>query len=669
MVSRANDIEVLRVQKILVAAFWCACPSHAFAQNDTNLITDDQLPTLSIEANAETVVGEVEHQDFAGRYTRIEGDTLKRTDTGLADVLAFESGVQLQRVGGFGSFSSISVRASSPSQTNIFLDGIRLNGAANAVIDLSAFDLRSLNSVDVYRGAAPLLLGSTNLGGAVNLTSAATGDDFTQVKFTAGSFGTLQSNLSHRQSGQQWHSVTTVDVGRSDNSFELLNNNTTPLNPNDDVREPRNNADVRSFGILSKAGFSHSEQASSDLLFQHTQRTTGVPEFRNNENNVASYEEGRGQLLLSHRNNNFDGWARRHTAFIQWADDHYDDRLSQVGLGAQNFRSQQRVFGASTYWDQFSLGGKWAFTAEARREGFDSEDPFGRDRDINATRNSLSAGLAYTRFAFNDNVIVTPRLRLESHRSDRQGNNLASESMDSGFVFNPELSARWQQTTRLAWTASLGRYFRIPTFSEMFGTQGLVIGNEDLNPEQGINTEISVQWAATKLLNVSATLFHSGRDDTIVTVFDARGIGRNANTGSATIQGFEFETSWSPTSAMKLKTNLTVQDTNNQSNIIAFSGKQLPNQSALSAYVRGEYQAQRYLTLWSELNLAQERFYDLGNFLPAEDATVINVGTQWQRNQWSADFTVSNITDQTIEDFNGFPRPGRSFSLGFSYQL
>lgn len=669
MVLRATDIAVRCALVIWGAALVCVVQTPAMAQSNNTQLTDEQLPTLSIEADAENPVGQVEHADFAGRYTRIDGKTLERTDTGLADVLAFESGVQQQRIGGYGSFSSISVRASAPTQTNMFLDGIRLNGGANSVIDLSAFDLRSLNSVDIYRGAAPLLLGSTNLGGAVNLISATTGDDLTQVKFTAGSFSTLQTNLSHRQSHTRWNTLATIEAGRSDNNFTLLNDNTTPLNPDDDVREQRNNADVRSFGVLGKAGFKHSDQVSSDFLFQHTQRTIGVPEFRNNDNNVASYEEGRGQLHLNHRNNHYAGWARRHNAFFQWANDHYDDRFSQVGLGAQNFRSQQRVVGGSTYWDKFTQGGKLALTAEIRQEDFDGEDPLGQTRDITANRNSVTAGVAYTRFALNGNLLITPRLRIENHHSDRKQNNLASESMNTGAELNPELSAKFQQGQKITWTASVGRYFRIPTFSEMFGTQGLVTGNDELNPEEGINTEIGVQWAPLDTLTISTTLFHSSRDDTIVTVFDARGIGRNLNTGEATIQGIEFETAWSPTKTLEIKTNFTVQDTTNNSDIVAFSGKQLPNQASLTAYVRGDYKIRSQINVWSELSLSQDRFYDLGNFLPAQDATVINLGGQWQRNKLSADLTLSNITDQTIEDFNGFPRPGRSFSLGLSYQL
>jgi len=619
-------------------------------------INEDVLPTLSIEAAPEPQVGEVEHRDFAGRFSRIDGTTLERTDTDLADVLAFETGIQQQRVGGFGSFSSLSVRASTASQTSIFLDGIRLNGAANSVVDLSAFDLRSLNSVDIYRGAAPLLLGSTNLGGAVNLNSAQLANDFTQIKFTAGSFGTLQTNLSHQQSGSNWNTVATVQASRSDNDFELLNNNTTPLNPNDDVREARNNADVRSVGVLAKASYAFTDQISNDVLIQHTQRTTGVPEFRNIDNNQASFDEGRGQLHLSYRDKNFDGWAQKHTVFTQWVNDRYDDRFSQVGLGAQNFRSQQRVLGASTYWDQFIFGGKWALTAEVRREEFESEDPLNRgpEREIEASRNSITGGFAYTRFAFDDNLIITPRLRLENHNSDRSGNSLTSLSDDGDVTVNPELSTRWQQNESLAWTASVGRYFRIPTFSEQFGNQGLVTGNEELNPEEGINTELGVQWSPYESLNLSATAFYSSRDDTIVTVFDARGIGRNLNTGAATIQGLELESTWLPTKRLNIKTNLTLQDTTNQSDILAFSGKQLPNQSAITAYARGDFQINSRLKIWSELSVSQDRFFDLGNFLPAEDAAVVSLGSQWRRNNLSADFTISNLTDETIEDFNGF---------------
>jgi len=376
------------LQSVCCAVLVCvlsSLPAHAQSSADASADDANTLPTLSIEGDAEAAPGEVEHEDFAGRYTRLEGEALNRNDVDLGDVLAFEAGVQQQQVGGFGSFSSISVRGSTPQQTVVFLDGIRLNGASNAVVDLSTFDLRSFASVDIYRGAAPLQLGATNIGGAINLNSLKKAKNTTLLKQTVGSFGTLQSNIAHRSTHGSWSTVATVDASRSDNDFRLTNDNGTPLNSNDDAIERRNNADVRFVTVLGKLAYQHSESTSSDLLLQHNQRTTGVPEFLNNPDNIASFDEGRGQLHLSHRVKSFEGWSQRHTAFSQWVDENFDDSLSQVGLGAQEFSSQQRVLGGSTYWDKFTSSGKWALTAEVRREIFDAEDPLGRERAINAS--------------------------------------------------------------------------------------------------------------------------------------------------------------------------------------------------------------------------------------------------------------------------------------------
>lgn len=643
----------------------------AQAQSEANESIDgiDTLPTLSIEANAEAPAGNIEHEDFAGRYTRLEGDTLNRNDIDLGDVLSFEAGVQQQQVGGFASFSTISVRGSTPQQTSVFLDGIRLNGASNAVVDLSTFDLRSFSSIDIYRGAAPLQLGATNIGGAVNLNTLESAENTTLVKLTYGSFGTVQSNLSHQSTHGPWRIVATADAGQSDNDFRLLNDNTTPLNPNDDQVERRNNADVRFVSVLGKLAYQHSENTSTDVLLQHNQRSTGVPEFRNSPDNVASFTEGRGQLHLSHRVKSYDGWSQRHTAFAQWVDDNFDDSLSQVGLGAQDFRSQQRVIGASTYWDRFSFGGKWAFTAEARREIFDAEDPFGQDPSTNASRNSLTGAFGYTRFAFNDRLTVTPRLRVENHSSDFDGGNLDSQSDGNDFILNPEFSVRFEQNKKLTWIASVGRYFRLPTFSEMFGTQGLIVSNEDLLPEEGVNTEIGVELLAHQNLTLKATVFNSDRDNAILTIFDARGIGRNSNTGGARVTGLELESQWQATKKLQVQANLTLQDSTNNSDIASFQGQQLPNQAARTAYARVSYDLLQSWRLWSEVNVIQDRFFDSGNLLPAENATTFNLGALWQRGNWRTDLTLNNITGQKVEDFNGFPRPGRAFSLSAAYRF
>jgi len=151
------------------------------------------------------------------------------------------------------------------------------------------------------------------------------------------------------------------------------------------------------------------------------------------------------------------------------------------------------------------------------------------------------------------------------------------------FVVNPEFSVRFEQNGKLTWIASVGQYFRLPTFTEMFGTQGLIEGNEDLLPEEGVNTEIGVELVPIESLVLKATAFNSERDNAILTLFDARGIGRNSNTGGATVTGLELETSWQATKKLQVQANLTLQDSSNNSDILAFQGAQLPNQATFMA--------------------------------------------------------------------------------------
>jgi len=662
-ILRASRAIVICPAAVVFLALLLVIPSGS-AQEPTN--DGEQLPTLSIEANATAPVGTVEHEDFAGHYIRIDAGDAARDDAQLADALAFEAGIQQSRIGGFGSFSSISIRASTAAQTGIFLDGIRLNGAANAIVDLAGFALDSLSSVDVYRGAAPLQLAATNLGGAVNLTSRTQGPAQSTLKFSLGSFQTLQSHLTHHSNKNAWQTMSAIHAGSSKNNFSFINDNQTPLNAKDDRLEKRNNSNVRRLSLLSKLAYQHSESRTSDLLLQHAQRSSGVPELRNSAANEAAYDDGRGQLHLSHRVSSVARWNQKHTVFSQWSDDHYDDRLSQVGLGAQNFRSRQRVLGASTYWDKFTNLGKWAFTTEVRQEAFYSEDPLERDRPINANRRSFTGGVAYTRFSADDSWLVTPRLRFEQHNSRWAGIDDRPNANESNTVINPELGVKFNQNTRLSWTASMGRYYRVPTFSELFGTQGLLGANEELKPEQGFNAELGGQWKVQRTLNLTATLFISERDDLIAAIYDARGIGRHINIGKARITGLEWEANWQPATWWNIRANVTAQDAVNLSDIDFFYGKQLPGQAALTSYLRTTVQADTQWKLWAELSIARNQFYDRGNILPASDSSTLSIGTKWRRDDWQAQLVANNITDQNIEDFNGFPRPGRALYLGFS---
>jgi len=261
------------------------------------------MPTIDVFGDRPVETGEVQHEEFSGSFTRIDREELLRRDIDVAEILSHESGVQSLQVGGFGTFSSITVRAASAAQTGVYLDGIQLNSGGNSVIDLSLLDLLSAESLDIYRGATPLQLGTATIGGAINIRSPIvdSGNSSTRALFGIGSFNMQQAQALHRGRYDGWDVIGGFSLQQSDNDYPFLDSNGTPLNVNDDTRQDRNNAAVQRFSTIAKAGTAWSDDSRTDLLLQATIRDTGVPEFRNSADNVAEFNTDNLQLQLNHR--------------------------------------------------------------------------------------------------------------------------------------------------------------------------------------------------------------------------------------------------------------------------------------------------------------------------------------------------------------------------------
>src|SRR5262249_832590 len=108
----------------------------------------------------------------------------------------------------------------------------------------------------------------------------------------------------------------------------------------------------------------------------------------------------------------------------------------------------------------------------------------------------LGVGLGDTVGLLDDLLLVQPQLRYE-HASDFFGGLigpgrivLPTGSGASADLFPPRLGLTLRLRDDLPLKANGGRYARVPTFGELFGNQGSVIGNPDLKPEHGVNADV-----------------------------------------------------------------------------------------------------------------------------------------------------------------------------------
>ena len=155
------------------------------------------LPEVQVIEKRETEAEQRAPTAFVSEVDTTQRDAALETTT---DVLQDVVGVQVQRFGGLGAFSTISIRGSSANQVPVYLDGIPLSQAQDQTVNLSNLPLDSLQRIDVYRGTVPVGFGGGGIGGVVNLiTKPPSSTPSTELSAGYGSFETRKVTASHTQ--------------------------------------------------------------------------------------------------------------------------------------------------------------------------------------------------------------------------------------------------------------------------------------------------------------------------------------------------------------------------------------------------------------------------------------------------------------------------------------
>lgn len=646
----------------------CLAAPKLLASQDIPVLQEIQI--IGSQSPAPST-GEVVEEEHSGSRERIERKRITRPGAQLGELLGTASGVQQLQSGGFGTFSSITVRAASAAHTAVYLDGILLNSAAESVIDLSTLEALNLDAVDIYKGTSPLQLGQASMGGAANLITRAYSDEpVTRLRVGVGSFSHSTLQGSHQSGQGDWSWTASGSYQNAKNDFGYLYDKNTELNPNDDIRQRRRNASVRRISLLAKAKYQPLTNRRTDILLQVADRESGVPNATNSVANRASFDTSKTQLHLSQVVDRWQSWNTRHSLYAHDNSSLYDDRRSQVGLGAQFIDTQSHTLGAKTYWERFFEHGTTGLSLELREETLKLRDQSSIGEDVNADRQLLHATVHATVFDANERWMLTPAIRLQNSLNKRQTNErgqFQSQATETHSQLGVQLGASYRATESISLTANAGDYFREPSFPELFGSTGLINGNDSLLPEEGTNLDVGVQYKSPST-RLEATVFHSERDELILTSFNAQGIGRPTNIGKARVSGIELSASWKPLNSLELSANSTIQNPRNKNTFGGFQNKQLPGEARRSFFFRSQYKP-GITAYWYEWQSANDRFYDSANLLAAENTSIHSIGLDVEHNAWKFGARIQNLGDDTVEDFNGFPKPGRAFSISLARSL
>lgn len=673
---RVNALAALLCQLLLA--------SSAIAQLGPIIITDEDStePDQVTDGSATNSpvpfeIGDTAAGEFTGFREVIEKQQLQQAGSSLAEVVATESGVQFKESGGLGSHSSISLRGSSAEQVNVYLDGILLNEASGGAVNFSDIELMQAEKVEVYKGTVPVQLGNTAIGGAVNIISArATNAPVSSFLAGIGSFGSSRFSAAFRGPVDLLDDqtfVASLSFRQSDNDFPFLNDNGTSFNTADDNRERRNNGQTRSLSGFVKTSHRLWSNVKLEHALQFYDRAQGVANWRNTELGAAQLDSNNAQWRSTLRQTaTGGGWSSLWEVNGSVKNELFDDRNASIGTSSQLIDSDTSVVGARGYWEKINSDNSLSFSLKLRGEEFSA---FNELRQVNATnaRRLISDFSVQGNRNYNngDTLISASAVGfVVSDEYDIENFEQARADFSTTSVV-PQLGFSHVVNDRLVILGNASLQKRVPSFFELFGSQGLFVGNSSLQTESSTNLDFGLKWNSHPSQSVerlfSATYFHSNRDDLIVRTFNAQGIGTSQNLSRATARGVELTASALWQTGFSVDAAVTVQDTENRSSIRGQTGKQLPGEAAVDAALTAGWKNNRW-KLEYEFKVNTDRFFDTGNFLVAADQRVHGVSVSRYWKDWRVDFELNNLTNQNYEDFNGYPRPGRAGFISLFYQ-
>lgn len=641
----------------------------------------------------------------------------------LARVLSHAPGVTIRSVGGLGQFSAVSLRGSTTQQVAIFLDGAPLTGSLSGNVDLGNQPLDGLERIEVHRGYVPVVYGSAAIGGAIDLVGRVhRGPPKLSARLGFGSFLAREARVGFAMALRPGLSLA-IRVGESGTrgDFPYYDDGNTPRLPADDRTQRRiNNGYERVFGQvrldLRRGLLRVAHQQLAWLEFQQVPAVIGNPDSDADQRtlvlrNITRVRRGFGSDAPGGHVEWVGSFAVEHRRFR--------DPQAQLGLAADNElalaldgwispRLRVPLWRSAFLLTTAELRGEWIRVDE--RTPVDDPEVL-NSGDATRQRWSGGLGLELEQALFDRRWMLVPALRVdvaESMFAVPLGQGERDEGGRDSFVLaiSPRFGTKFTIIQGLDLRASVGRYVRLPTLTELFGDRGYLIGNETLRAESGLNVDGGLVFDLEPVLPD-----HAERVDLFVQVAGFSSWASNliqwlrngpivqpVNVAGARVRGLEVGASVRVLERVAmLDLAYTLLDTRNDSPEAEQHGKPLPGRPrhGLLARLSGgwrfelgprevgfepralyelEWIAGNVLDLGARVELPPRLLHRVGVELIIADRVRLGVELRNVGDLRSAtirpQFGPPDPYPAAIADFLGFPLPGRSVwaTLGVDFE-
>jgi outer membrane cobalamin receptor len=620
-------------------------------------------------------------EDRAAASSVVTRDRTPRAAESVPELLSEQAGVVVTRLGGLGATATLSLRGSTANQVLVYLDGVPLNTPTGGGVDVGAIPLGDIDRIEIYRGTSPIGFGASAIGGVVSLTTVAPTRDRLALEVGGGSFGTAYGGLRAAWSHRRWHLYGSLRGLSSEGDFPYVNNEATNYRPGDDYRTTRHNNDVTQVDGMVRAALDLSPDRQLRLSIMLFDRDQGLPGQSTLTDVDARLHSTRANALLAYEANDLlgPGGRVRATAYGTYLLSRFADPHERINPSPTDTHDRTYTTGATgdakaTLAEWLSLAG----VLDARYDRFVPSD--GGSNGAPGTRWAGAAGVESDLWLRRLRLDVIASGRLEAVRDETSGR-------DQFYAFAPaappvrhllpivrlsliETIAPW-----LSLRANGGRYGRMPSFVELYGNTGYLLGNHDLVPESGINADFgpTVSWRSPRIkLDASTALFASWVDD-LISYRMGGGRARAENIASARIVGLETSASATLGRHARMFVSATLTDARDTTSRPSYEGKQLPLRPPYRLYARPEWRAVTVtpsvaLGLYADADATAANFEDAPNVHRVESRLLFGAGLYASLPAgFCARLSARNLANTPVHDLSDYPLPGREVYLTLAW--
>ncbi len=622
----------------------------------------------------------------------IEIANTRKTVESVSDVLSKAVGVQVRSMGGLGAYGSASIRGSTPNQVPVFLDRVQLNTGGSGVVDLGNFSLDLLESIEVYRGTAPIALGTSGIGGAIVLKTRTFDAPITEAAVSYGSWNTWRVFALRGDIIGPLAALALFSGQGSDGDFIYYNRNGTNFTTEDDSFVKRANNHHVAYSGLVKLNTSLGAW-EPQLMNEFLVKRQGIPGTDYLVGEHRSHTELRtlrdainislGRSLREKYRIDFDA------AYLLMRED-FNDMEGEVGIGHQRAKySSDALSGAAVLHAELSEQHISNLRLGVRYEQFKQNELNLAPEDQQSPRRRLrfEVGLEHEWIPVPPLKIV-PVVRTELHHSNFGGGPTPDLLTDfeptsvTDFFFSPSLGARYEIADGLTLKANGGRYVRAPELTELFGDRGGIHGNPGLVPEVGYNGDAGATYIMTgipglSLLRVDAAWFGSWVDDLIILLPNSQSSSKSVNYSEALIQGLESALRVQLFKIITLSGNYTYFYGINKTDDDNYYGKRLPGRPRHEVYGRIDLEkriSRVGIAGWFDVDYASKAYVGLYNneaYVSMHLFLGLGGRVEIVRPGLSLTLEVKNLLDSLVFkndegawmsmcDFDRYPLPGRT---------